>query len=234
MASPGTVPYVFLNSNDGTGTLNQTTLPNGSLNFFTLADMNNDGYPDLIGATTSGTLQVLLNDHTGVFTAATSTYTLTAYDGPNFAVIAAAGFAGDNQIDIAVVGSSSGKIALLDTGRRRAWRLYDLCSNSRQVLQSLVTLGVRAPTLGNAVNVNLVAADFDGDGIVDLAFATVQQVANGQGVLVALKGTGGGGFALYSGTPLALAGISPIASADLNADATGPTSSPHDRNVVLA
>ncbi len=215
----GTVPYVFLNSNDGTGTLNQTTLPNGSLNFFTLADMNNDGYPDLIGATTSGTLQVLLNDHTGVFTAATSTYTLTAYDGPNFAVIAAADFTGDNQIDIAVVGSSSGKIAL--------WILagdghggFTTPAATPQVLQSLVTLGVRAPTLGNAVNVNLVAADFDGDGIVDLAFATVQQVANGQGVLVALKGTGGGGFALYSGTPLALTGISPsqIASADLNAD----------------
>ena len=160
-----------------------------------LADFNGDYVPDMaILNAGDNTVAVLLGNGTGGFTAAL---------GSPFAVgsapvsVAAADFNRDGKTDLAIANSGDNTVTiLLGTG-----------------------MGGFSAAAGNPLAVgkspvSIAAADFNGDGILDLAIAN-----SGDNTVTVLLGAGAGGFAAAPYSPLAV-GKKPefVAVADFNGD----------------
>jgi hypothetical protein len=158
------------------------------------ADMDGDGDTDLvIGNAAGSTLSVLLNIGTGVGYLGQAGTPINPGFNPGGVLLADVNK--DNRPDIIVtngaVGANNMRVILNTT--------------TGYMQQALITVGT-SPT-------GLVAADFDGDGNVDLAVSHV-----GSNNVYLLKGNGAGVFAAL-GAPIAVgAGPQSLVAADLNLD----------------
>jgi hypothetical protein len=210
-ASVPTGTVSFLDSSNGNAVLGTATLgssafgltmlnlsnPSTGLTPVSVAvrDFNGDGIPDLAVADYgSGTVTILQGTGNGMFTpAANSPVTV----GAEPSSVAVGDFNGDGIPDLAIANYGSGTVTiLLGAGNGT----FTAASNSPAVVGS-------GPS-------SVVAADFNGDGILDLA------VANTSGDTVTiLLGNGNGTFTPASSSPVPV-GNSPISLAvgDFNAD----------------
>jgi FG-GAP-like repeat/Protein of unknown function, DUF417 len=111
------------------------------------ADFNGDGIPDLVVGDDDGSLKLFLGDGTGNFAPAPDVARLDSV-----VSIAVADFNGDGRPDVAVSDWRAGSVSILLGDGKGAFRLGWL---------------FRLPTRGNVARVS--AADFNGDGIPDLA-----------------------------------------------------------------
>ncbi len=163
---------VFLNNGDGTFQQPPIDYPTGYGSVaLTVGDVNGDGIPDLVTANYTGnTVSVLLGKGDGTFSKA-----LTNQVGASAYSVVLGDFNGDGKIDIAVSLqlSSSGEIGVL---------LGNGNGTFQRVISSTTGTG---PT-------GLVAADFNGDGKLDVA---VGSEGTGSGdTLCLLLGKGDGTF----------------------------------------
>ncbi len=157
----------------------------------TVADLNNDGKPDIAVANSDGTLSILLNDGSGVFPTATSVPV-----GTSLSSLAAGIFndmAGTANVDIVATDFNNNQVAIL-------------LGNGDGTFAAPVTYATgKGP-------VAVIAEDVNGDGHLDLA--VVNQT---DGTVSILLGNGDGTFAAKTDYPV---GLSPtaIATGDFNAD----------------
>jgi len=144
-------------------------LPTGvTAGHIAVADLNNDGIPDIV-ATDHANVDVFWGQPNGTYSSP-DVYTV----GTNLQSIALADFNQDGTIDIAVADATTGSVIILYGDS-----LYNDFS-------SHVTLEIPSPS----VPVGLAAADFDGDGVADLAVAQ----NNGQNLVTVLMNDGTGNF----------------------------------------
>ncbi len=136
-----------------------------------VGDFNGDGIPDLVSAnfnsSSPSTLSLFLGSSNGTFGTASS---ITVNNEPNF--IAVGDFNGDGKADLAVTGYATNEV-------------YVLLGNGSGGFspQAIYTQGVGSLIEG------IIAADFNGDGITDLAL-----VNNFSATVSILLGAGDGTF----------------------------------------
>jgi Bacterial Ig-like domain (group 3)/FG-GAP-like repeat len=165
-------------------------------------DFNSDGLLDLVVANAGdNTVSILLGNGEGTFTEASGS-PVAVGTFPFFLVVA--DFNGDGRVDVAVTNDDDGTVSVL-------------LSNGDGTFFNAP--GSPVPS-GNYAPCPIVAADFNGDGIVDLAVANFtpdsgQSVSN----VVILLGKGDGSFTNAPGSPV-LVGLYPFAmvAADFNQD----------------
>jgi len=191
----GTVSVFLANGSGGLSFV--STLTVGSQpRAFAVADFNGDGALDLAVTNQSdpGTLILLPGDGHGNFSLANQRQFTTGH-GPD--AMTAADFNGDGRPDLAIVNQFTNNVTVL---------LGDGAGG--------FTTATGSPFAAGASAVAIVAGDFNGDGVVDLAIAN----QNSNDVTV-LLGDGTGSFSPASGSPFA-AGSTPfsIGAADFNKD----------------
>lgn len=169
------------------------TLPTvGSPYFVTSGDFNGDGWPDLVYVNAGiSTVGMLLGDGAGGFGAAR--VVADVLDEVSSAIYAAvADFNGDNRLDLAVTGASTGKVVILIGDGTGGF--------------------TRGGSFGPQSGLSLAVADFNRDGHPDLA---VPDKTNN--LLKILLGNGSGGFSSVS---IPSGGVGPLilAAADFNRD----------------
>ena len=144
------IPYTiqFQNS-DGSFTTSQTITSNKYSGVGSLADLNNDGYPDLTVTTNAPSeFKVYLNDRTGRFTTGTS------YNLPSFNDALTYGDVdGDGDIDFVSSAGLSGGTNYIGVAK----------NNGNGTFQSVVLYSID-PTFGYGVHLN----DMDNDGDLDI------------------------------------------------------------------
>ena len=159
-------------------------------------DFNGDGIPDLVVTVVSpsGFVDVLLGDGTGGFTPSSGSPFAVAVQ-PQY--VAVGDFNGDGKLDLATTSTDADNVTVL---------LGDGTGGFSQATGSPFTVG--------SVPGSVVVADFNDDGIQDLATANT-----GSNNITVLLGNGTGGFSPSTGSPFA-AGSGPvgIATADFNGD----------------
>ncbi|HEV2383216.1 MAG TPA: FG-GAP-like repeat-containing protein [Terriglobia bacterium] len=160
--APGTVSVLLGNGN---GTLTQPstnyTVAGIDPEFVASADLDNDGYPDLVVANfADSTISVLLNNGDGTFPTITApTYQTGA--GPT--AVAVGDFNGDGKLDLAVADASAATVSIL-------------LGNGDGTFKSKVDYSTGAGTNPSWI----VAADVNNDGVVDLVTAdTLNPIAPG-------------------------------------------------------
>ena len=158
-----------------------------------VADVNNDGLPDLICANAnSGSISILLGTSIGTLAAMSS---INVGGGPQ--AIAIGDFDRNGDADIAVVNLLDSTITVL---------LGDGTGN-------FVDAGAVTAYTGGNPNA-IVSSDFDGDGTADLAIADFND-----GTVSVLLGDGTGSFTAMPGSPFtALPNVSSLAVGDFNND----------------
>ncbi len=182
---------IFLGNGDGSvRAAGAAMLPGGPALALASADLDEDGHADLVAVTSTGTVVLIRGNGDGFFAAPAP-----LYSGSSPVALAMADFDGDGHLDLAI-GDAAGFIDILHGQGEGNFgapvRLYSAASPFAAMPQGLV------------------AADFNNDGIADLASA------NAGGVTI-LLGRAGGDFA----APVYIAagsGNRAFAVADLNGD----------------
>jgi hypothetical protein len=138
---------VWTNNGSGIFTSNATLNANGPQLSVVVADVNGDGFPDIITSSVqNSTMTVFTNNGTGVF-GSNAIYNV----GPDPNALAAADVNGDGKVDMVTANFGDGTLTILT-------------NNGSGVFGSNVTLHTLAPGLGSVV-----ATDLNGDGYPDLA-----------------------------------------------------------------
>lgn len=211
IAAPGTASVSVVSPAPGGGSSNiqffQVTTPTASLSFTVkdltgnvsitspalAADFNNDGKLDVVAAV-GGTVYVLLGNGDGTFASGRGT---SGPAGTSITGIQVADVNGDGKMDIVVTGSkgSSGSFTatMLGTG-----------DGYFQAPVETDFAGVHFPS-------NIVLADLNGDGILDLAYASGLSVQT-------LLGNGDGTFRSGPSTALSQIPLAVVATGDFNKD----------------
>jgi len=236
-------------TNDGFGNLSPSATLDVGLDpvGLAVADVNGDGWPDIICANVSSdTLTVLTNNRHGSFGAA-GTYSVDA-DGPVF--VAAADVNGDGYVDLISANYESGSLTILTNKGDGTFKIsgtittaaspnciaavdingdgsVDLvCANNNYKMLIFTNngRGVFAPgsTL-DATNTWVVGTDVDGNGSIDLV------TANGSSTLSVYTNDGSGKFNLKS-TPLVDEFVGSVVAADINGDGKVDLVCPNNNN----
>jgi hypothetical protein len=169
----------------------------------THADFNGDGKADLVVTNPAAhSISVLLDTGTGSFGAATN----FALGGNDPVCIISADFNGDGKADLATANDQSSNVSVLlgtGTGSFGAATSFTVSLNSNS-------------------EEGLCSADFNGDGIADLAVSNECCASNGYVDVSVLLGTGTGGFGTATSFTVGIAGSfggpEGICSADFNGD----------------
>ena len=182
-------PIGFTGKSNGFFTLMNTLTTGASPSAIAAADLNNDGYMDLVVASsTAGSIRVYLGNGDGTFKPFT-TYGV----GSSPSGIAIQDFNGDGYMDIAVANSSSSTVSILTNARDG-------------------TFGTKSDFhVGNGPSA-IVAGNFNGDHNIDLAVADFSA-----GTVSILLGNGNGTFQAYTDYAVSDGPIS-LVTGDFNAD----------------
>jgi hypothetical protein len=188
-----------LTSETGAGFAGSSLLPvasQNSGNTVLTADFNGDGIPDLV--ILGGGISVLLGNGDGTFTAAPSPSAFLP------GAIAVGDFNGDGIPDLAVAPA-------LDEGNSEV-----LLGNGDGTFT--ITNGSFGIGNGTVTSNAIAAADFNGDGKLDLVETCSGNEAPCNNLLLILSGNGDGTFTQFCETPLPFAGSQSIAVGDFNGD----------------
>lgn len=172
--------YILIGKGDGTFTVQATSYPTGSNPTGIVAgDFNNDGKLDLaVSNNGTNTIQIFLGNGDGTFTQ-TATPLIT---GNQPATVIAADFNRDGKLDLATGNFADNTVAIF------------LGNGDGTFTASTI------PTMPDGVtpifdrNSSLSAADFNGDGIPDLAVVNYSYVNSAQNSSAILYGNGDGTF----------------------------------------
>ena len=197
----------LLTSETGTGFASSSLLPVTSQNTgntvltvdntVLTADFNGDGFPDLVILENS-TISVLLGNGDGTFTAAPSPSNYLP------GAIAVGDFNGDGIPDLAVA-------PVLDEGNSEV-----LLGNGDGTFSiANGSLGIGS---GVATSNSIAAADFNGDGKLDIVEACVSLGDQPCNLLLIQSGNGDGTFKEFSSVPLSFLGSQSMAVGDFNGD----------------
>ena len=192
---------IFLGNGDGTLQAPMSVpLPAPDATFIAAGDFNGDGIPDL-AATAEGGVLIWLGKGDGTFSAPT-TY---AFSGASLTSLVIGDFNRDGKPDIAVANPGGGSIAIL-LGK----------GDGTFATGSAVPVSASVPATGAVVGpVSLIAADFSGDGALDLAATLGNADGSIGGGIAVLIGNGDGSFQAPSFDAESAAAI---AAADINGD----------------
>lgn len=170
---------ILLGNGDGTFNVAPTMPATGFVSAaIAAADLNQDGFIDLIVANSDNTLTLLMGNGDGTFTAASSTPSTGGFTGPPLG-IAVGDFNGDGAPDVAV--SSSG-----DNG---IFILLNQCAGLPAPQCTLTPKGYGISLGPGASPGPIATADMNADGFLDLVVAN-----SGTGTVSVLLGDGTGNF----------------------------------------
>ena len=181
-----------------------------------IADFNGDGFADMAAITAPASVTILLGKGNGAFTALAQ----KPATGTNPSAIVAADFNSDGKLDLAVLnvgdGNSNGTVTIL-------------LGNG----DGTFTSGTQSPATGPEPGA-LVAADFNGDGIPDLAI-TDYAANDTAGNLTVLLGNGNGTFTAAGPSPEIGGASFGLTAADFNGDGIADLAFivPHDGSGLI-
>lgn len=180
-------PQSYFTAKDVTAKINLTSQMNGG-------DLNNDGKLDLVGAVGS-TVYVLRGNGDGTFQPGLGS---AGPAGGTVTGINVVDVNGDGKLDLIVTGSKSTSVSFVAT----------MLGNGDGTFQPAIATDLTGVRLQSAPPI---MADFNGDGVLDLAFTTAVSVQT-------LLGNGDGTFRIGPCTALNQIGLNAVAVADFNKD----------------
>jgi uncharacterized protein (TIGR03437 family) len=212
---------VLPGNGDGTFQPPVRWLDNSYTGFVAVADFNNDGRPDLIATTATGT-DVLVANGDGTYKKAESFPNPSQFPYHNDVTFAVGDFNGDGKPDLVEVlqGRSSGENAY--------WNVILFLGQG----DGSFSAGRRLPTIYVYFQL-LAVGDFNGDGFDDLA---VEQFPDNAGVVIyPSSGNGGFGSPLFYSAPVTTPSYSFLLSGDFNGDGRNDIAaiSPSEIDILL-
>lgn len=165
-----------------------------------MGDFNNSGNLGLAVTEFNNSLAIaFLGNGNGSFT---TPPTYVAIPGADPTSLVTADFNGDGNLDLAAGNDVNGRVLVVSLGYGNG--AFNMVSGS---------------PFGVSGSVNSIAVgDFNADGKLDLAIATVDLSAAGSGSVIILLGNGDGTFTQAPGAPVLLPSAHAIAAADFNGD----------------
>ena len=182
-ADPGS-RYVGVELGNGDGTFTLQPIQDSPQGYaLVMADLNGDGKPDLI-APTAGAVQVMLGAGDGTFPIPTNQsqfYSAPTGNSPSNGLVVG-DFNGDGKIDVAVAADRNTKTIQVLLGNGDGTLQAPISTPA--LVGGVVTQGVQG----------FIAADFNGDGKIDLAMISDPNNFNNANVISVLLGKGDGTF----------------------------------------